>query len=243
MNKKHVYTCLMTLISAQVGAYQKVTIGESTPMPEVVISNKQMNRIQIEGLRIKDITAPEDTFDIRGNEETGTVYIRLLDAEKEGPFAVSLVSEKKDHFDLILRPKDVPMEVIHITKEEGAPSVQVPEDWAPQKGQEKAADPKELLQEVLKQVWQGKGGKLDFAKPFYELEEGDMKAVVTAWHRLNGYVVATLKVTALQNKPLDMERVVAQLKDKARAVMYRAHKSTGKVVVILNQQAVGELHD
>ena len=41
MEKKHLYACLITLMSAPSGAYQKVVVTDSKPMPEVIIFKKQ----------------------------------------------------------------------------------------------------------------------------------------------------------------------------------------------------------
>ncbi len=114
MNKNMVLISLISLlVSQEAYALQRYEFNEEVRV-EGSISIDELNRIKIEGDRIKEVIGLSKEFIVEGDAQNGQIFIKSTSNESTKPAIFSIITEAGRTQDFKLMPKSIPGETIII---------------------------------------------------------------------------------------------------------------------------------
>lgn len=102
---------LATLLIFGVSHAAQFVDASETVTQTVTVSNKDYNRISIDGGYIKEVNVSKTEADTKKDEDNGVVYIKPL---VKKPVTIFVTSENKRNYVLVLKPSDIAAEKVII---------------------------------------------------------------------------------------------------------------------------------
>ena len=111
IKKKLLGLGLLALGSAEVQAIQSFNLVDHQ-RTEIMVSNRQMNRIAVKGDRIQQVFGADEHFHIETDDHGGQIFLRFLSNQMLEPVSLTIVTEAGLTQDLTLMPDDLDAQTV-----------------------------------------------------------------------------------------------------------------------------------
>src|SRR3990167_2070698 len=111
IKKKLLGLGLMALGSTDVRAVQSFNLVDHQ-RTEIMVSNRQMNRIAVKGDRIQQVFGADEHFHMETDEHGGQIFLKFLSNQMLEPLSLTIVTEAGLTQDLTLMPDDMEAQTI-----------------------------------------------------------------------------------------------------------------------------------
>jgi|GEM_PF-3103935 len=111
VKKKLLGLWLMVLSGEQVQAVQSYNLVDHQ-RTEVMVSNRQMNRIAVKGDRIQQVFGADEHFHIETDDHGGQIFLKFLSDQMLEPVSLTIVTESGLTQDLTLMPDDMDAQTV-----------------------------------------------------------------------------------------------------------------------------------
>lgn len=111
IKKKLLGLGLMALGSTEVQAVQSFNLVDHQ-RTEIMVSNRQMNRIAVKGDRIQQVFGADEHFHIETDDHGGQIFLRFLSNMILEPVSLTIVTESGLTQDLTLMPDDMDAQTV-----------------------------------------------------------------------------------------------------------------------------------
>lgn len=111
IKKKLLGLGLLALGSTEVQAVQSFNLVDHQ-RTEIMVSNRQMNRIAVKGDRIQQVFGADEHFHIETDDHGGQIFLRFLSNQMLEPVSLTIVTEAGLTQDLTLMPDDLDAQTV-----------------------------------------------------------------------------------------------------------------------------------
>lgn len=111
IKKKLLGLGLMALGSTEVQAVQSFNLVDHQ-RTEIMVSNRQMNRIAVKGDRIQQVFGADEHFHIETDDHGGQIFLKFLSNQMLEPVSLTIVTEAGLTQDLTLMPDDLDAQTV-----------------------------------------------------------------------------------------------------------------------------------
>ncbi|MBT4879511.1 MAG: hypothetical protein HOI80_03245 [Alphaproteobacteria bacterium] len=112
MRKRYLIVFLLEFWGSTASALQTYPLTHNGET-KVTLSKSEQNRITTQGDRILHAFGTDGTFDISSEEESGQIFLKLLD--EDSPFTLTIITESGSTHDLRIVPKNIGSQSILFT--------------------------------------------------------------------------------------------------------------------------------